>query len=63
MKFEIRGITLSESNARKFKADYLGQDWIEKLREGFDSMLKDAKKKKMSVKEKHALYKWLYELR
>ena len=61
--FEVRGIVITETNARKFYNEYIGQDWTDKLREGFDHMLKEAKKRKLTVKERHALYKWLYDIR
>jgi hypothetical protein len=57
--FTIRGIVLSEQNAKKFKEDFIGQDWREKLVEGFNHSLKDIKEEKLDTKERHALYKWL----
>lgn len=57
--FTIRGIVLTEENAKKFKDKYVGQDWREKLVEGFDHMLKDSKEGKLDTKERHAFYKWM----
>lgn len=60
--FEVRGITLTETNAQSFKGHFTGQDWREKLVEGFNHMLKDSKQKKLTTKERHAFYKWLADV-